>query len=296
MSNVQLVETRMEHAIREAMRRGQTGFRGPAPSLFGTQVLTVIMADPDESVPWIITLTSQVMTTPVAFGAAGLPPDNTVQTAFNAATATPAGQPPEAFASVFNLLGGYVRVTWGLGNAMERAYVDYPFGGCTIQVTGSFVRVELPPNRVIVASAATPSYGGFVAPAIAGRQLGRPNTLTSGTVNLVALNGTHSFAVPPRARGYRLYTDALPPASLSQGLTVIQQSFQSSLATVTFDDDSAFVFQGDLVSAAGSPGVQMHAQDTSYQDLDPRTEFVQLNNLNPTQALSVGVVWQLDLS
>jgi len=296
-----LVETRLEAAVREAMARGQTGFKGPAPSLFGQQVLSVVMPAQDESVPWIITLCAQQYASGSLPVTPLLPPSNTVQTGFNLGTASPAGQPPESFAASgggFALGGPYVKVYWGLGNATEYAYVDYPFGGCTIQVTGSIVRVELPPNRVIVASASVPQYGGFVVPAIAGRQMGRPNTLTTATQFLNFSGGTATFAVPPRARGYRLYTDSVL-GLVTRGISVFQQSWQGFAQTIVVDDDSATPgFQGDIVGSFASPGVQLHAQDTSFQDLDPRTELLNLVNLNSTlgQTFSVGVVWQLDLS
>lgn len=298
-----IVETRYEHAIREAMRRGQTGFQGPAPSVFGSQVLSVVMGDAGDSVPWLVTLDAQTFQSgsvaPVG------PINNSVQTAFTSPTNTAPGAPPEALlAGGYNLGGLYVRVYWGLGHAAERAYVDYPFGGTTFQLSGAFVRVEFPPGLSIVASANVPNYGGFVAPCVAGRNLTRPPTLTSSS-QIIGGGAAISYPIPPRARGYRLYFGAAPPVGTGTNLPlqITQGAFQGFVQPVTFDDDSAWAFQGRSAQNRQAQGLgsldgSFNAQDTSYQDLDPRAEYVTVTN--PANAgavnVNVGVVWQLDLS
>lgn len=132
-----------------------------------------------------------------------------------------------------------VRCAFGVHNASERdVLIDYPWTGCTFEVTAASISLSLNPYNTTGLSV-IPLLGAFIAPVgRGGGQLKNPPTFTQFVS--VPSGSTVFVAVPPRARSYSIVGVNAP--STAQGVTLNQITTPDASTTILrFDTQAAEV-------------------------------------------------------
>lgn len=256
--------TYREASLRSAFARGQPGFAGLMSRFSGQVLINVALLEDWDARDFVVTLKSLTYGEKNPADAvglvAGVPPDNQIGTFqfVSGGAGTPAEQ------SSYDILGLYMRVSWGSGNMRETAYVSYPYGGGSFQLHAGAVRIELPQGFDATAplNQGIPTIGGFVSE---GRrsEAHRPPTLIVNQrwlSEVTSLVGRTYFA-PPRAVGYRLWTSEDPDQNAGCRI-VVEQAFWGAGApgASSRDASNATVFRGNSneldVDATGSNASQ----------------------------------------
>lgn len=193
------------------------------------------------------------------------------------------------------------RVQWGNGKASDDALIDYPRAGCTFAVSGAFVRVsvEFPvPPLAFIGVQAQPTVGGMVAGAAQRDGVTRPVWLTDPFQTLDVtepspVNGA-TFAVPRRARGYRVFMWN-PNAD--------GEAFETLTPCIVEQNNAAWGTLGrEFVSGqntlGGGYGESLSASRGQVSPLHPATSQLFIYPAVPLAEGSyrVGVQWEMDLA
>lgn len=116
---------------------------------------------------------------------------------------------PDRFDRMFERMLIYGRITFGSGGATQMAFVDWPVRGCLVQVSGSYVQLD------IVASSGAltandnlqlPILAATLGPEPGGGDSAAPATFTYPALPLTKSNAiaTWTFQIPPFARTFKL--------------------------------------------------------------------------------------------
>lgn len=193
--------------------------------------------------------------------------------------------PADRFDSFQRGLQLYARITFGSGGASYIAYVDWPVRGALVQVSGSYVQVDVTAaSRAIVAadSPRLPIVSATLAPEPGGGDSAQPGTFTYQIDTFVDDTTVMTFQIPPFARTFNLLPSivaATGPANISiqvagprgGGGTTVSTTYNRTLAAA--DGTEVFPipsFGADVIITAsgGTP---------------------------PYTAANLGVMFQLDL-
>lgn len=285
----------------------QTGFSDSFASLQGAQVINV-QVSPWNARDWLVTLGAMKNSNkpdPTAL-VANVPPDNQVAIAIGGTRFAPE-------VTNYRIRGIYVRAFWGTGNAMEVAYVSWPFGGCSIPLHGALVRVEVPSGFDLTAldpGQFIPTLQGFVSPnARRDGGMQSPPTLLTSTQPMpsaAAQIAGVDFWAPPRAVGYRLYTtvDADGLAGFTPQVQVQQALWLGGVPTsvAAMDGTNVELYRGnsstlDQSLAAGNAQYRATGQPNDWRRLLPGSVgiHVSIPNGQNGRDIDVGVEWMLDL-
>lgn len=224
-----------------------------APSSQGTStVLTATIAGP-LAVPWTITLAAWQ-------GAGGFPRNQT-------------GLPLATLKARLTWGGGGAN---GGGSAQEIALVDYPAGGAVYTVLGTNVKVDIVWTMPGVGvNDAAPLLGGWVSH---GHAAARP---WLAGLQEPSRGGNAVLLVPPRARGYRVFS---PSGLDGSTIVVIQQSGEATPLTVQRDTWS--------LSALASQDWDWPSSRAQWYPLHPDAQTLVVT---PPVGPSYSVQWMLEL-
>jgi hypothetical protein len=296
-----------QHELFNLFAQGkQTGFAGVLSALQGAQVINA-QVSAWNAMDWTVTL--QAMrngNVPQTGLVAGVPPDNQVAIALGSSGPT---APPEI--ANYNIRGIYVRLYYGAGNSQETVFVSWPWGGCTLQMHGALVRVEIPsgfdlgnlePGQFL------PLLQGFITPEARrdGGMLSPPTLQTSVKVmaDADAQTAGVDFFAPPRACGYRLYTASEVDVTFSPLFRVTQVLWRGGLpadiAAVDGVNVSLYRSNSNALDQRGDGSLAQNrvtAQPNDWRRFLPGSVGVHVDVTNPQdgQDVSVGVEWILDL-
>lgn len=173
------------------------------------------------------------------------------------------------------------RVTWGVDGSLDTAIVDWPWGGCTICVQGSNVRVDVLANAP---SDPVPLLSAFLAPVPAVQTAVVAPVFTPPTA-FIAASSSVRFNVPPRASSYRYWLRATSTTP-SPGTLVLTQ--EVGLATIV-------KFDGTFPDPVGTNSVYSQQNQAGYIPLCKEAEFVRVQNTSATTGQTVGVSFLLDM-
>lgn len=292
-----------EASDERAFRAGLPGFIGALSAVVGAQLCNVQMEETWEGRDFTITLlsckNSNLYPSGGTLQAGPAPIDNQVTTSPGATAFSPEqGQ--------YGITGLYVILTWGVGNAVQRCFVTYPYGGGSFMVHGALVRVEVPSSFTPpdAPNTATPLIGAFVSVGRRAQSLLPPTLMCVGADP--DINGVTNFYAPPRAVGFRLWTNSeadsttlslrFAVTALSWANGLIQQSVLTTNAT-PYSGENSNALDLDDTSALAAQRVTSHAGNWTH--LDPRAVAVRVEQIGVNEmgvgSIPVGIEWILDL-
>ncbi len=199
-------------------------------------------------------------------GLVGLPPPD------NTAIAQYAENPGEGVSPLKLVL------QWGTGGAMERALIDYYWGGQSFQVTGSNVRLSIQRTFPFVTGVqfSQATVSAIIASKSFATQLRPPTYTPFGATMAVAQ--TVIFQAPKRAQAYRVIT-----ADGAAFTVQLRQAFYTG-ATVAVD---AVAYDPKTDAQRSSSG--------TWFPLFAGTQAIAITNNDGASARQVQVIWQLDI-
>jgi hypothetical protein len=162
----------------DAWARGRLGFMQDLATAQGNQVLSVEDEEYNAR-SWTVTMVAHRYQRGIV--SATLPPDN--QT----------GNSNVKFV-----------IEWGVAGAMDRAVVDYPWAGISFSVAAASIRIAIPPTAVGF-NPIVPMIGGFLTPKFSAHDTDAQRGPCFTAVQTVVASATNLFAIPARARSYRMY-------------------------------------------------------------------------------------------
>lgn len=186
-----------------------------------------------------------------------------------------------------------LRLEYGTGDAMETCLLDYPFSGGTFEMTCSTARMFLvnpfPPGAPINATGQNNFYQAVVGAFISAKGLSRGKCLMQPTFTYsptsIADQGGVSIAIPNRAVGYRLFTDA---SGAGNDLAVSQALYDGTVVRVdapTQNQLYPYPFPLGQGNAAGE-----------WYPLDPKATRIDIdNNDGAGQTWVITVQFVLDI-
>ena len=241
--------------------RGQYGFSVSAQNAGNQQIL---YWDEDHARGWTIHLVGMnyqggTIATPPAGVATGLPetPDGSAVAVFQAA------------------------IDFGAYGISESVVVDYPWTGCSFEVTAASLKLRFLQPTNIVIPGTLPLIGAYAVPSIRGSGVGdKPPTLTT-LVNLPPSTfGT--LQIPARARSYTL--GVIDNLSTSLPFYAQQQNAAGTL-----------IYRMDNNNVAMGANVQAYTGGQYNFPIHPWATNLQLQNSSGVSTLNLLVRFELDL-
>lgn len=257
--------------------QGQTGFSLQVTDSWGpAQFPDLLSVDADEASSWTVHLNS------MRYGAGTLlAPANRIRTLWEADA-----QVQDEFTAVPNLpapsgaMGYVATIQYGANGAGETVYVDYPARGVSFGLHASTIRLGIRgPGGVGL----LPLMSGFLVRDQPVTRAGRSPTCT------VLFGGQalpQRLSVPPRARGYRLYTDIQNLQTAAGNIMTVQQFGTSGFTSQDRPTGAEFpvVSEMDFAAASRAPAYFPLLANTAYLGFSATTVLP-----------SVYVEFQLDL-
>jgi hypothetical protein len=265
---------------REAYQKGMGGIAGLITLLGNTPIAAVNMPAENAVRSWQVTLLAMQL------------PGGANQAAFPAAIDPP---PPGQYGldyvrSVVQTndatFGAFkARVEFGTANAMERAWLDYPYSGGTFEVSAAYVRLFVEVPGAFFASffgQPPPVVGAFITPS------DRPKAATvfptyTQKPRLVPAGSQLAFFMPPRAYAYRVFTNE---SAASWGAATTLSTYQGGFNGGRIRTDLVAVTPWATTQANGG-------QD--WVLCDPTGVNVWVSHSDGLSAHTIGVQYTLDL-
>jgi len=191
-----------------------------------------------------------------------------------------AGQATIATADVTTSGAGAVKVllTWGVDGSVERAVMDYPPHGGSLQMTAGSIRVGVAIEGFVGSTGSTPPLvGGFIAPSPHSSATAANGVTPQYTYGSQAIGSAQNkiLTIPKRACAYRIYyTDV---------------GFTTSDIDLAQLDQTGTIMQWDGLAPPASP-----AASVQWIPLNAQAQYVRLTN-NAAGGRIVSAIFLLDL-
>jgi hypothetical protein len=283
--------TELQTLLQEIVKTGNgilgTSFKAVPGAVGSSDIITNITLPPWVSTDW--TFTAMRWGNQGTPQAPGVPPWAIFQPSFAAPQALPGSiltlgafgvtdaAPPAA-------TGPLLRISWGTGNVLETAWIDYPIAGVTVGgLHGSQLRVNVD-NLIFTPAGGVPILGGWASPGQSTAKRSSDPVLTYSGIVMTAGTTVHAY-IPPRARAYRVYS---PDAITGNNW------WNTGVAVQSFAGGTPIARDMDMANSQWST-VMSESSRMCWMPLDPRATRVDLSTTGTITTTTVGLQWLIDL-